>query len=290
VSATAEPRWVRWTRPALVAAGALVIGYAVVGALADPGTRPLPQLLFLAGVLVAHDAVLLPAALGFGVLIGRYLPAGRARAAFQLAGFVTVTLAVVAVPLVLGFGRRADEPSALPLAYGRGLGVILVLVWTVAFTIGLHPMLVRRYRRWRGTVGRSGRIGRRSVMETANVRYIVDDVPAAVEFYTGRLGFTVEAQPGPGFAILARGALRIMLSSPDGPGGASQPAADGSRPAPGGWNRIQLQVDDLDREVAALRAAGGRFRNEIVVGRGGRQVLLEDPSGNPVELFEPRRD
>lgn len=126
-------------------------------------------------------------------------------------------------------------------------------------------------------------------METVGVRYIVDDVATAVAFYTEQLGFTIEMHPGPGFARLARGPLRLMLSSPTGPGGASQPMADGSRPAPGGWNRIQLTVADLAAEVAALRAAGARFRNEIVTGQGGRQVLLDDPSGNPVELFEPRR-
>lgn len=123
-------------------------------------------------------------------------------------------------------------------------------------------------------------------METVGVRYIVDDVATAVAFYTEQLGFTIEMHPGPGFA---RGPLRLMLSSPTGPGGASQPMADGSRPAPGGWNRIQLTVADLAAEVAALRAAGARLRNEIVTGQGGRQVLLDDPSGNPVELFEPRR-
>jgi hypothetical protein len=133
----------------LVTVGALVLGYAVTGALLDPDTRPLPQLLFLAGVLVAHDAVVLPLALGIGVLIGRYVPA-PARATVRVAGFVTATLAVVAIPLVAGFGRRPDEASALPLAYGRGLAVMLLLVWTVALLVLLRPALVRRYRRRNG--------------------------------------------------------------------------------------------------------------------------------------------
>jgi catechol 2,3-dioxygenase-like lactoylglutathione lyase family enzyme len=121
-----------------------------------------------------------------------------------------------------------------------------------------------------------------------SVRYIVDDVDAAVGFYSGRLGFGVERRPAPGFAILSRGELRLLLSAPGSPGGAAQPMPDGRRPEPGGWNRIQLEVDDLERTVEELRTAGARFRNEIVEGRGGRQILIEDPAGNPVELFEPK--
>ncbi|MGI9000870.1 MAG: VOC family protein [Pseudonocardia sp.] len=120
------------------------------------------------------------------------------------------------------------------------------------------------------------------------VRYIVDDVEAAVSFYTTHLGFTVEMHPGPGFAALSRGALRLLLNAAGGEGGAAQPMPDGRVPEPGGWNRIQLEVSDLDAAVAGLREAGARFRNEIVDGRGGRQILLDDPSGNAVELFEPR--
>jgi catechol 2,3-dioxygenase-like lactoylglutathione lyase family enzyme len=126
-------------------------------------------------------------------------------------------------------------------------------------------------------------------MATVSVRYIVDDVDAAVGFYTGQLGFTVDAHPGPGFAVVALGDLRLLLSAPGGPGGAGQAMPDGRRPEPGGWNRIQVTVDDLDVSVAALRRDGARFRNDIVQGRGGRQILLDDPSGNPVELFEPAR-
>jgi len=123
-------------------------------------------------------------------------------------------------------------------------------------------------------------------MATVSVRYITDDVDAAVAFYVERLGFDVEMRPGPGFAILSRGALRLLLNRP-GAGGAGQPLPDGRRPEPGGWNRIQIEVSDLEREVAALRAAGASFRGEIVTGRGGSQILLEDPAGNPVELFQP---
>jgi catechol 2,3-dioxygenase-like lactoylglutathione lyase family enzyme len=120
-----------------------------------------------------------------------------------------------------------------------------------------------------------------------SVRYIVDDVDAAIAFYTEQLGFTVELHPAPGFAMLSRGELRLLLNSATGPGGAAQPLPDGRRPEPGGWNRIQLPVEDLEREVETLRQAGARFRNEIVTGFGGRQILLEDPAGNPIELFEP---
>jgi catechol 2,3-dioxygenase-like lactoylglutathione lyase family enzyme len=126
-------------------------------------------------------------------------------------------------------------------------------------------------------------------MATVSVRYIVDDVDAAIEFYTGHLGFEVAMHPAPGFAALSRGALRLLLNATGGPGGATRPMPDGRKPEPGGWNRIQLQADDLDGEVETLRSAGLRFRNDIVTGMGGRQILLEDPSGNLVELFEPAR-
>lgn len=124
-------------------------------------------------------------------------------------------------------------------------------------------------------------------MTTVSVRYIVDEVESAIPFYTERLGFEVEMHPGPGFAGLVRGDLRLLLNAPSGPGGAAQPMPDGRRPEPGGWNRIQVEVDDLDELVEDLRAAGASFRNEIVSGRGGKQILLDDPSGNPIELFEP---
>jgi catechol 2,3-dioxygenase-like lactoylglutathione lyase family enzyme len=123
-------------------------------------------------------------------------------------------------------------------------------------------------------------------MGTVNVRYIVDDVEAAVAFYTQHLGFSVELNPAPGFAILSRGDLRLLLNAP-GAGGAGQAMPDGRRPEPGGWNRIQLVVGDLASEIQKLRNAGARFRNDIVTGQGGKQILVDDPAGNPIELFEP---
>ncbi|OLB50234.1 MAG: glyoxalase [Candidatus Rokuibacteriota bacterium] len=126
-------------------------------------------------------------------------------------------------------------------------------------------------------------------MAAINVRYIVTDVTAAIEFYTKHLGFNIDRQPAPGFAILSRGDLRLLLSASGGPGGAAQPMPDGRKPEPGGWNRIQLEVYDLASEVETLRKAGARFRNDIVTGFGGKQILLEDPAGNPIELFEPPR-
>ena len=124
-------------------------------------------------------------------------------------------------------------------------------------------------------------------MTTVNVRYIVDDVDAAIAFYTQLLGFSVVLHPAPGFASLARGNLGLMLNIPSGTGGAAQPMPDGRKPEPGGWNRIQLQVSDLASEVERLRKAGAHFRNDIVIGNGGKQILLDDPAGNPIELFEP---
>jgi catechol 2,3-dioxygenase-like lactoylglutathione lyase family enzyme len=125
-------------------------------------------------------------------------------------------------------------------------------------------------------------------MASVDVRYIVDDVDAAISFYCRHLGFDVEMHPAPSFAMVARGDLRLLLSAPSERAGGGQIMADGRRPEPGGWNRISLHVSDLDAEVERLRAADARFRNDIVEGVGGRQILLEDPSGNPVELFEPR--
>jgi catechol 2,3-dioxygenase-like lactoylglutathione lyase family enzyme len=124
-------------------------------------------------------------------------------------------------------------------------------------------------------------------METVSVRYIVGDVDAAIAFYTTHLGFRVEMHPAPTFAMLTRGALRLLLSAPTGPGGGAQAMPDGRRPEPGGWNRIQIQVSDLPGLVESLHKAGAHFRNEIVIGIGGNQILLDDPSGNPIELFEP---
>ena len=124
-------------------------------------------------------------------------------------------------------------------------------------------------------------------MTTVSVRYIVDDVNAAIAFYTKHLDFHVNLHPAPGFASLSRGNLRLLLNAP-GAGGAGQAMPDGRKPAPGGWNRIQIEVKDLNAKVEILRKAGARFRNDIVIGNGGKQILLDDPSGNCVELFEPR--
>jgi catechol 2,3-dioxygenase-like lactoylglutathione lyase family enzyme len=124
---------------------------------------------------------------------------------------------------------------------------------------------------------------------TVSVRYIVDDVDAAIAFYRDNLGFTEVMHPAPAFAMLARGDLRLALSAPGGGPGGGQAMPDGTVPAPGGWNRFAIEVEDLAGTVRKLREADVRFRNEIVEGVGGRQILAEDPSGNPVELFEPTR-
>jgi catechol 2,3-dioxygenase-like lactoylglutathione lyase family enzyme len=123
-------------------------------------------------------------------------------------------------------------------------------------------------------------------MASVSVRYIVSDVDAAIAFYTELLGFEVEMRPAPPFAMLARGDLRLLLSAPSGQGGGGQTLADGSSPEPGGWNRFQVQVEDVDAEVERLTAAGAKFRSEVLRGVGGDQALLEDPSGNLVELFQ----
>jgi predicted enzyme related to lactoylglutathione lyase len=123
-------------------------------------------------------------------------------------------------------------------------------------------------------------------MSKVSVRYIVSDVDAAIPFYTDMLGFKVQMHPAPGFASLSRGDLQLLLNRP-GAGGAGQAMSGGQTPAPGGWNRIQIDVEDLEATVEKLKSAGGRFRNEIVTGNGGKQILIEDPSGNPIELFQP---
>ena len=123
-------------------------------------------------------------------------------------------------------------------------------------------------------------------MNKISVRYIVDDVDAAVDFYTSVFQFEVAMRPAPGFAMLHRGELRLLLNSP-GAGGAGQTLADGSRPEPGGWNRFQLEVDDLDEAVANMRKVGSDLRIDVIDGRGGRQALVPDPAGNLVEVFQP---
>jgi catechol 2,3-dioxygenase-like lactoylglutathione lyase family enzyme len=122
-------------------------------------------------------------------------------------------------------------------------------------------------------------------MRSVSVRYLVDDVAASIAFYTQHLGFTVDTAAAPAFAAVTRGELRLLLSGKTSSG--ARPMPDGRQPVPGGWNRIQLVVADIGAEVARLRAAGVTFRNEIVTGVGGSQIVLDDPSGNPIELFEP---
>ena len=124
-------------------------------------------------------------------------------------------------------------------------------------------------------------------MATVSVRYIVNDVDEAISFYCQQLGFEEQMHPAPTFAMLSRGDLRLVLSAAGGGPGGGQAMPDGTLPHPGGWNRFTVEVADLEDTVASLRASGARFRNEIVTGVGGKQILLEDPSGNPIELFEP---
>ncbi|OLZ43772.1 VOC family protein [Amycolatopsis keratiniphila] len=121
--------------------------------------------------------------------------------------------------------------------------------------------------------------------DLVSVRYLVDDVAAAVEFYTGHLGFTVRSSVLPAFADVVRGNLRLLLSGPASSAGRAMP--DGTKPMPGGWNRIHLIVEDIDAEVARLRENGVPFRSDVVTGPGGRQIVFDDPAGNPVELFQP---
>jgi catechol 2,3-dioxygenase-like lactoylglutathione lyase family enzyme len=126
-------------------------------------------------------------------------------------------------------------------------------------------------------------------MIKVRVRYMVNELDPAVEFYTKYLGFEVKQQNKPNFAMLSRGNLELVLSTPFGPGGAAKPMPDGRKPAPGGWNRIIVNVGDLRAEVARLKQAQLHFRNDIVSGPGGSEILLEDPSGNPIELFQTSR-
>jgi catechol 2,3-dioxygenase-like lactoylglutathione lyase family enzyme len=127
-------------------------------------------------------------------------------------------------------------------------------------------------------------------MASVQVRYIVNDVDAAIKFYCEQLGFHEDMHPAPSFAMLSRGELRLVLSKPGGgPGGGSQSMPDGTMPTPGGWNRFAIEVPDVATTVERLRKAGAQFRGDIIVGVGGNQAIVEDPAGNPVELFEPKR-
>jgi catechol 2,3-dioxygenase-like lactoylglutathione lyase family enzyme len=121
---------------------------------------------------------------------------------------------------------------------------------------------------------------------TVSIRYMIDDVPAAIEFYTTYLGFTLQLDASPAFASVTRDGVRLLLSGKRSSG--RRPMPDGREPVPGGWNRIHIQVDDLEAEVRRLREAGLKFRNDVITGQGGSQILLDDPSGNPVELFQPQ--
>jgi catechol 2,3-dioxygenase-like lactoylglutathione lyase family enzyme len=125
-------------------------------------------------------------------------------------------------------------------------------------------------------------------MSTVGIRYMIDDVPAAVRFYTTHLGFVLDLDASPAFASVSRDGVRLLLSGKTSSG--RRAMSDGREPVPGGWNRIHIQVDDLEAEVKRLRNAGLKFRNEIVKGPGGSQILLDDPSGNPVELFQPLKN
>jgi catechol 2,3-dioxygenase-like lactoylglutathione lyase family enzyme len=122
-------------------------------------------------------------------------------------------------------------------------------------------------------------------MSTVSIRYMIDDVPAAIQFYTTHLGFSLELDASPAFASVSRDGVRLLLSGKTSSGRRVMP--DGREPVPGGWNRIHIQVDDLEAEIQRLREVGVNFRNEIVKGPGGSQIVLDDPSGNPVELFQP---
>ncbi|HYX68272.1 MAG TPA: VOC family protein [Terriglobales bacterium] len=129
--------------------------------------------------------------------------------------------------------------------------------------------------------------GKEANMNTVRVRYMVKDLDSAVSFYTNYLGFQLKQEAKPNFAMLDRGNLELVLSTNYGPGGAAKPMLDGRKAEPGGWNRIILNVDDLAAEVARLRKANVHFRNDIATGPGGSEILLDDPSGNPIELFQP---
>jgi catechol 2,3-dioxygenase-like lactoylglutathione lyase family enzyme len=138
--------------------------------------------------------------------------------------------------------------------------------------------------------GASAQSPKVSALGLVRVRYMVDDVPATVAFYTTRLGFKLDLQSGPFFAALSRDGVQLLVSPVKGPGGASRPMPNGDRPAPGGWNRIVIYTPDLQGDVDKLRKAGVHFRNDIVIGLGGNEILLDDPSGNAVELFQPTVD
>lgn len=159
-----------------------------------------------------------------------------------------------------------------PIAYTRRM-LAAVLVLALAIIAGGSPVNAQQVNSTDPTLVR--------------FRYIVQDVPAAAAFYRDQLGFTLDAPSGPYFAALSRGGVQLLLSPVSGPGGASQPMPDGTKPAPGGWARLVVNTPNLEADIARLRKAGVHFRNDVIVGLGGKQILLEDPSGNLVELFQP---
>ncbi len=127
-------------------------------------------------------------------------------------------------------------------------------------------------------------------MATVQVRYIVNNVDESIKFYCDQLGFNLDMHPAPPFAMLSRGDLRLVLSAPNPSGGGGQPMPDGTQQKSGGWNRFAIEVEDIEKTVEALQRSGAHFRNKIVTGVGGKQIIVEDPSGNPIELFQPILD
>lgn len=178
--------------------------------------------------------------------------------------------------------RRDKEACSKGLSH-RGIGTALALVATVlSFPFSLRTSHAAETVPQPTIKQENGG----KTMSRVTVRYIVNDVEAAMSFYAKHLDFTVETHPAPGFAMLSRGNLWLLLNMP-GAGGAGQGMPDGRKPEPGGWNRIQIEVPDLAVKTETLRNAGAHFRNDIVNGNGGKQILVDDPSGNPIELFEP---
>jgi catechol 2,3-dioxygenase-like lactoylglutathione lyase family enzyme len=165
--------------------------------------------------------------------------------------------------------RRKRYPMNKFMIWTRFVGLASFFVFSEVKSDDMKPITKKEY----------------NAMSTVGIRYMIDDVPIAIRFYTTHLGFELEDDASPAFASVTRDGVRLLLSGKTSSGRRAMP--DGRKPVPGGWNRIHIQVDSLEAEVKRLREAGLRFRNEIVTGPGGSQILLDDPDGNPVELFEP---